>query len=97
LRVGYAGIARLRTDVVATYVGERSDRRFNPDFSVSATTLPASGLLDWSAEYALPTRPGRPTVSVTFRAANLLDQPYNSIDGYKAPGRQLLGGARISY
>jgi vitamin B12 transporter len=97
LRVGYAGIARLRTDVVATYVGERSDRRFNPDFSVSAITLPAYGLLDWSAEYALPTRPGRPTVSVTFRAANLLDQPYNSIDGYKAPGRQLLGGARISY
>ena len=97
LRIGYTGIARLRTDVLVTYVGERPDRRFNPDFTVSAITLPAYGLLDWSAEYALPPRAGRPVVSLTFRAANLLDQPYNSIDGYKAPGRQLLGGARISY
>ena len=97
LRLGYTGVARLRTDVVATYVGERADRRFNPDFSVSAITLPAYGLLDWSAEYSLPTSAGRPTVSLTFRAANLLDQPYNSIDGYRAPGRQLLGGARIAY
>jgi vitamin B12 transporter len=97
IRIGYSGMERLRTDVVATYVGERPDRRFNPDFTVSAITLPAYGLVDWSAEYALPTAVGRPTVSLTFRAANLLDQPYNSIDGYKAPGRQLLGGARISY
>jgi vitamin B12 transporter len=97
LRVGYTGIARLRTDVLATYVGERADRRFNPDFTVSAVTLPAYGLLDWSAEYALPTSAGRPAVSLTMRAANLLDQPYNSIDGYLAPGRQLLAGARVSY
>jgi vitamin B12 transporter len=97
VRVGYGGMARFRTDVVGTFVGERSDRRFNPDFSVSAVTLPAYGLLDWSAEYALPARRGRPTVSLTFRAANLLDQPYNSVDGYQAPGRQLLGGARIAY
>jgi vitamin B12 transporter len=97
LRIGYSGITRLRTDVVVTYVGDRSDRRFNPDFTVSAVTLPAYALLDWSGEYALPTRPGRPTVSLTARAANLLDQPYNSIDGYLAPGRQLLGGVRIAY
>jgi vitamin B12 transporter len=96
-RLGYSGIPRLRTDVVASYVGERSDRRFNPDFTVSAITLPAYGLVDWSAEYALPTRVGRPTISLTFRAANILDQPYNSIDGYQAPGRQLLGGMRIAY
>lgn len=97
LRIGYSGVARLRTDIVVTYVGERSDRRFNPDFTVSAVTLPAYGLVDWSAEYALPSRAGRPIVALTARAANLLDQPYNSIDGYLAPGRQLLGGFRISY
>ena len=97
IRIGYTGVARLRTDVVATYVGERADRRFNPDFTVSAITLPAYGLVDWSAEFALPSRLGRPVVALTFRAANLLDQPYNSIDGYLAPGRQLLGGARIAY
>lgn len=96
-RLGYSGIARLRTDVLVTYVGERSDRRFNPDFTVSAITLPDYGLIDWSAEYALPTAAGRPTVSLTFRAANLLDQPYNAVDGYRAPRRTLLGGARISY
>ena len=96
-RLGYTGIMRLRTDLVATFVGERDDRRFNPDFTVSAIRLPAYGLLDWSAEYSLPSVAGRPVVALTFRAANVLDQPYNSIDGYKAPGRQLLGGARISY
>ena len=82
---------------MVTYVGERPDRRFNPDFTVSAITLPAYGLVDWSAEYALPAPAGRPTVTLTFRAANLLDQPYNAVDGFLAPGRQLLGGARISY
>ena len=46
LRIGYSGITRLRTDVVVTYVGNRSDRRFNPDFTVSAVTLPAYALLD---------------------------------------------------
>jgi vitamin B12 transporter len=96
-RLGYVGIPRLRTDVLVTYVGERPDRRFNPDFTVSAITLPAYGLVDWSAEYALPAAAGRPTVTLTFRAANVLDQPYNAVDGFLAPGRQILGGARISY
>jgi outer membrane cobalamin receptor len=44
----------------------------------------------------LPTRSG-PSIALTVRAANVLDQPYQTIIGYKTPGRQLLGGVRISY
>ena len=54
-------------------------------------------LVDLSAEYALRVPAGRPAVSVTFRAANIGDVKYESVAGYRAPGRQLLAGARISY
>jgi vitamin B12 transporter len=92
--VGYMGFARLRTDAVVNYLGQRDDIDFN---SFARVTLPDVALLDISAEYALPVPAGRPALALTFRAANALDQPYNSVAGYKAPGRQLLGGARISY
>jgi vitamin B12 transporter len=95
-RVGYIGIERLRMDLVATYTGERDDRRFNPDFTTAIVTLPAYTLIDFSAEYSLPTPVGRPALALTFRGANLADTRYESIYGYKAPGRTLLVGARVS-
>lgn len=95
-RVGFVGIQRLRIDLVTTYTGERDDRRFNSDFTTSIVELPAYTLLDLSAEYSLPTPAGRPALALTFRGANLADKRYESIYGYKAPGRTLLFGARIS-
>lgn len=96
-RVGYVGIARLRTDLAITYTGERDDRRFNPDFTTDAVKLPAYTLLDLSAEYSLPTPPGRPGISLMLRGENLTDEKYESVVGYKAPGLRLLGGVRVSY
>jgi vitamin B12 transporter len=93
-RIGFVGIARLRTDVAVSYTGERDDIDFN---TFTRDTLPDFALVDVSGEYTLPTSVGRPTLALTFRAANLLDQPYSSVAGYKAPGRTLLAGVRISY
>ena len=59
--------------------------------------LPAYTLIDLSGEYALPVPVGRPSLALTFRAANLGDVEYQSVAGYKAPRRTLLAGARISY
>ena len=93
-RVGYTGFARLRSDVVVSYVGKRDDIDFG---TFARDTLPDYALVDLSSEYALPTRAGRPAIALTFRAANLFDRQYQSVAGYKAPGLTLLGGARISY
>ncbi|HET9426334.1 MAG TPA: TonB-dependent receptor [Gemmatimonadaceae bacterium] len=95
--IGYTGIRRLRADLAVSYVGDRDDRRFNPDFTTSAVTLPAYQLVDISAEYALPMAVGRPGISLTLRAANIGDARYETVSGYRSPGRVLLGGARVSY
>ena len=96
--VGYQGIERLRTDVVVVHVGKREDRQFlnGPPYT-AAVTQPAYTLVDLSGEYALPTRAGRPVVALTFRAANLADVEYQSVAGYRSPGRTIAGGARVSY
>lgn len=97
LVVGYTGIDRLRADVAVAWTGERDDRRFNADFTTSAVTLPAYALVDLSAEYALPTSAGRPAISFTGRVANVGDTKYETVAGYRSPGRMLLGGVRVSY
>ena len=98
-RLGFRGIPNLSTDIVVTYVGTRDDRQFSngPPFT-SAVTLPAYTLIDLSGEYALPKHdPNRPQVGLTLRAANLADKQYQSVAGYKSPGRTIIGGAKISY
>jgi vitamin B12 transporter len=95
--IGFTGIERLRADLAVNHVGERDDRRFNPDFTTTALTLPAYTLLDLSGEYALPMPAGRPTLALTARAANLSGVKYETIAGYRSPGRTILVGARIAY
>jgi outer membrane cobalamin receptor len=98
-RVGYRRIQNFNVDVVVTYVGTRDDRQFsNSAPFTAAVTLPAYTLLDLSGDYTFPTRePNRPKVGLTFRAANLIDVQYQSVAGYKSPGRTLLGGVKIAY
>jgi vitamin B12 transporter len=95
-RLGYTGIERLRADVAVTHVGEREDRQFsNSAPFTAAVTLPAYTLVDISGEYRLPS--ARAEISLTARAANVGDVQYQSVAGYKAPGRTILGGVRIAY
>lgn len=97
-RLGFRGIPQLSTDVVVTYAGTRDDRQFSnaPPYA-AAVTLPSYTLIDLSGEYALPHGSSRPQVALTFRGANLADTQYQSVAGYKSPGRTILGGVRIAY
>jgi vitamin B12 transporter len=99
VRFGFSGIPHFNTDVVVTYVATRDDRQFsNSAPFTAAMTLPAYTLVDLSGEYAFPKRdPNRPQVGLTFRAANLADTQYQSVAGYKSPGRAILGGVKIVY
>jgi len=98
-RLGYSGIRNLNTDVVITYVGTRDDRQFsNSAPFTSAVTLPAYTLVDLSGEFAIPNHdPNRPRIGLTLRAANLGDVQYQSVAGYRSPGRTILGGVKITY
>ena len=98
-RLGYHGIPNFNTDVVVTYVATRDDRQFTnaPPFA-AAVTLPAYTLIDLSGEYAFPKHdPNRPQVSLTLRASNVADTRYQSVAGYRSPGRTILGGVKITY
>ena len=98
VRLGYSGLRNLSVDCVATYVGNRDDRAFHDDFTVADTTLSAYTLVDLSASYTLPLRDAsRPHTSLTFRASNLGDVKYESVAGFRSPGRVVLVGARIDY
>ncbi|HEY6219308.1 MAG TPA: TonB-dependent receptor [Gemmatimonadaceae bacterium] len=94
-RVGYTGIDRLSVDAVATYVGSRDDRQFlnSPPF-VQAVALPAYTLFDLSAAYRLEA-PGNP--SIMARVANLSDVQYQSVAGYRSPGRTISAGLKLEY
>ena len=97
-RIGFTGIQNLTTDVVLTYVGERDDRQFsNSAPYVAAVTLPAHTLIDLSGEYAVPRSTSGARTALTLRVANLADTKYQSVAGYKSPGRMILGGVRIAY
>ena len=81
-----------------SYVGERNDRQFRPfPAPTEAVVLDPYTLVDLSAEYALPMPVGRPNLSVTFRAANVGDTEYQSVAGYRSPGRAIYFGGRIAY
>lgn len=98
LHASYQGITRLRTDVVYTYVGDRDDRHFINDAPfTTAVTLQAYSLVDLSAEYTLPMGDRtKPDVGLTLRAANVSNLQYQSVAGYRSPGRTILLGAKIS-
>lgn len=97
-RLGYSGIRNLSLDAVTTYVGNRDDRAFHDDFTVADTTLAAYTLLDLSASYLLPLKDlSRPRTSLTFRASNVADVEYESVAGFRTPGRVLLFGVRVDY
>jgi vitamin B12 transporter len=97
-RLGYLIGSNLNTDVVVTYVGKRDDRRFtNTAPFVEAVELPSYTLVDLSASYAIPRQTGRSRAALTVRAENIADVQYESVAGFKAPGRIILGGVKVSY
>lgn len=91
--VGVGARVRLLADLRA--VGERSDRDFTT-FPATPVTLGAYTLLGAGAEISLPDPDGRlPAASITLRGENLLDEGYEEVLGFEAPGRALHVGLRV--
>jgi vitamin B12 transporter len=87
--------ARVHTRIGVT--GERDDRDFS---TFPATPVVAAGHTLWSvgAEYSvLDGSQGRPSVRLSLRGENLLDEAYQEAFGFDAPGRQLYFGLSVGF
>jgi vitamin B12 transporter len=85
----------LRADVSLLRVGERSDRNFAA-FPAEPVTLAAYSLVDASVQArVLEAREGRPGLTLFVRGENLLDEGYQEVFGFAAPGRGIYVGGRL--
>jgi vitamin B12 transporter len=88
---------RARVHTRIGYTGERDDRDFS---TFPATPVVAAGHTLWSlgAEYSvLAASEGRPSVRLSVRGENLLDEAYQESFGFDAPGRQLYFGISVGF
>jgi vitamin B12 transporter len=86
---------RLHTRV--SFVGERADRTFDPDTFVPNRETLAGYVLwavggDWSV---LAADARGPSLAVSIRVENLLDEGYEEAVGFRAPGRQFYVGVSM--
>lgn len=78
-------------------VGDRSDRDF-ASWPAAPVALERYTLLGLSGEVSLlAPQGGRPGLQLNFRLENLLDEDYQEVFGFRAPGRAILVGGRVLF
>lgn len=82
---------RLSVNVMAHYTGERADVDFGAGERVQ---LEGHVTLDVSGTFTVYEQGGR-SVTLDARVANALDERYEAVFGFAAPGRSLLAGFRV--
>jgi vitamin B12 transporter len=83
---------RTRALLTADYGGSRYDEYFPPFPAPSQiVTLPGYWLVDLTVQRALT-----PSITLYFRGSNLLDEKYEQVFGYRAPGRAGYVGVRAT-
>jgi len=94
IRGGGAVGSRGRAYTSMSVVGTRADRSFDPaTFAATREELPRYVLWTVGGEWDLLAGGGRrPSLSVSLRAENLLDEAYQEAWGFAAPGRQIYLG-----
>jgi vitamin B12 transporter len=81
--------------VTTTYFGRRDDVDFRA-FPATRVRLGGYALVDLAADLPLPVAAAtRLPVAVTARVDNVFDRGYQAVQGYLAPGRMVLVGARV--
>ena len=75
--------------LVYKYTGDRTDEKFNPDFSTSIITLKPYGLLDAHLQYTINKH-----FSLFADFKNILDQKYTDWIGYNTIRFNFMGGIR---
>ena len=91
--VGYGYRDRFGVRLGLNYVGSREDVDYR---NAIRTVLPAYTTVEMSADYTPVRRDGR-SVALRLRIGNLLDRAYQSVKGFAAPGRTVLGGAVVEF
>ncbi len=89
--------ARARVHSRVTWVGARSDRDFA---TFPATPVELEGYALWSlgGEWAVrPPAAGRPSLSLSVRAENLLGERYEEAFAFPGPRRQLYVGLSVGF
>ena len=94
--VAYAMSPGTHLSLTARRVGPREDRDFT-DVPAMPVTLDAYTVVDVGAEFRLvEAAEGRPGFTLTLRGENLLDESYQEVFGFGAPGRGLYVGGRMT-
>ena len=79
------------------YVGNRDDLDFST-FPATTLVLPSYWRLDIAGEFDVLRLPAsQPSFTATLRIENLLDQSYQEVFGFPAPGRRVLVGGRVRF
>jgi vitamin B12 transporter len=93
----FTGRGSVSLDVL--FVGARDDINFNaPTDSTARVVLAGYTTVALAADYRLfGGSHGVPGFSLTFAVNNLFNRQYQSVYSYAAPGRVVLGGARITF
>jgi len=88
---------RGRAYTSVSYVGERADRSFDPvTFAATREELPSYLLWTAGTEWTVLHEGARwPSVSISVRVENLLDESYQEAWGFASPGRQLFLGVSM--
>ncbi|MGI9628184.1 MAG: TonB-dependent receptor plug domain-containing protein [Longimicrobiales bacterium] len=88
---------RASLDVSVRHVGARDDRDFSA-FPAAPVVLPGHTVVDLGGEFTLVRASGpRPGLSATLRLENALDQEYQEVLAFRAPGRALYLGGRVTF
>ncbi len=96
LAVDYSSVNQASLGAALNRVGDRDDMDFST-WPSKRVRLPAYTKVDLYGEYAIiRARAAGRTFSLTGRVDNLFDEEYQSVFGFRTPGRTLLLGARLA-
>jgi vitamin B12 transporter len=98
LRAAVRPTARARLHSRASFVGSRADRRFDAStFVTTREELPSYLLLTLGGDWGLlDATARRPSLTLSVRGENLLNERYEEAWGFPAPGRQLYVGVSMA-
>ncbi|MBI2881160.1 MAG: TonB-dependent receptor [Candidatus Tectomicrobia bacterium] len=95
-QIAYRG-ERLRGALTLLVVGDAADADFSSS-PARRVTLPGYERVDLSLSYLLPWKPpGVQALRLEVQAQNLLDEGYEEVFGFTAPGVAVLGGFRMEF
>ncbi|MGI8617876.1 MAG: TonB-dependent receptor plug domain-containing protein [Gemmatimonadaceae bacterium] len=90
----FAAASGATLSLTGRYVGKRPDFDFRT-FPSPRIMLPSFTTMDLAGSLPILVRDGRPLLSLSARVDNALDERYQEVFNFDAPGRRILLGGRI--